>query len=62
MQTAQKEAAIPIKAIALLPSNKWLKSSRVMLKMIKASAMTTKMEVKIFIRCIEFGVKVIQMG
>ena len=48
MQTAQKEAAIPIKATMLLPSNKWSKSSSVILKIIKASAITTKTVVKIF--------------
>lgn len=62
MQTAQKEAIIPIKATALLPSNKLLKSSKVILKTIRAKARITKIEVKIFISCIEFEVKITQLN
>jgi hypothetical protein len=49
MQTAQKEAAIPIKPTRLSPSSKLLKSRSVILKMIKAKARITNMDVKIFI-------------
>jgi hypothetical protein len=45
---AQQEAAIPIKATALSPPNRLLKSNCVMLKITSAAARNTKMLVKIF--------------
>ena len=41
MKIAQKEAAMPISAIMLSPSKRWLKSKSVMLKIISASAIKT---------------------
>lgn len=47
---AQTEAAIPIKAIMLFPPNGFLKSSRVILKMINPNAKDINTLVKIFIK------------
>jgi hypothetical protein len=46
---AQKEAAMPIKAIRLSPVKRLLKFSWVMLKTIRATAKTNKTVVNIFI-------------
>lgn len=48
IKMAQQEAAIPIKATALSPPNRLLKSNWVMLKITSADARNTKMLVKIF--------------
>jgi hypothetical protein len=61
IKIAQKEATIPINAIALSPSKRWLKSSNVMLKIIKAKAKTTNIEVKIFIFVFLIEVKLIKI-
>lgn len=55
IRTAQKDAAMPIKATTLSPLNGFLKSSRVMLKIIRATANTTNTFVKIFIRSFIIG-------
>jgi hypothetical protein len=50
IKIAQNEAAIPIKAIILLPSRGFLKSSKLILKRIRPIAKTTNMLVKSFMK------------
>jgi len=50
IKIAQKEAAIPMNATILLPSNGFLKSKRQMLKTINPNAKTTNILVNTFIK------------